>query len=380
MKLVSDKLFAFQSVAVPVASHERCSAEDLGLPESWFRDAIFQSPELVIGPCRAAGLTDDEWYSWRKEFPTEVGPIDVLLVSSSGRLAVVETKLASNSDLRRKVLAQALDYLAHLPGQFEDSMPEIPEENEEPVAEADDIREAVSQGDVLVIIASDEVDTRVAKLSRNLLSDHLVKQWDLALVDLALYRPREGASGQCFIVPHVRNFVAAERRQVVRVIVQGESPTARVEVERVDVDGVASGRQRWDENRFFESLGRDAPPAIYELAIKLRELASRFPESVTLTWGTGRVLGSMVLKRNGSGLIEVYGSGEVRFRISKFVSAFGQDGAREYGDALDQIVPGITRQRYPGVPPIEAAKIAPALFDLVRNAIEKSSAPRPDAS
>ena len=31
---------------------------------------------------------------------------------------------------------------------------------------------------VLVIIASDEIDPRVAKLSRGLLSDNLVNQWD----------------------------------------------------------------------------------------------------------------------------------------------------------------------------------------------------------
>ena len=353
-------------------THERCSAEDIGLKESWFRDAIFESPELVIGPCRAAGLTDDEWYPWRKEFQTAVGPIDVLLVSSQGRVAVVETKLASNPELRRRVLAQVLDYLAHLPAEFGDSMPKVPEdENGEPVADADDIREAVSQGDVLVIIASDEVDPRVAKLSRTLLSDHLVKQWDLALVDLALYRPREGAPGKCFIVPNVRNLVQSEPRQVVRVIVQGESPSARVEVERVSVDEVTPERQRWDEKQFFENLGAGgAPQGVRDLATKLRELASRFPESVTLAWGTGRN-GSMVLKRHGGGLIEVYGSGKVRFRPSKFGRALGEEGGREYRNGLDQIVPGAMRMGYPRVSASEAATAAPALFELVRKALEE---------
>jgi len=372
MKLVSDHLFTFDSTAGPAVTHERCSAEDMGLKESWFRDAIFESPELVIGPCRAAGLTEDEWYPWRKEFQTEVGPIDVLLVSSQGRVAVVETKLASNPELRRRVLAQVLDYLAHLPAEFGDSMPKVPDdENGEPVADVDDIREAVSQGDVLVIIASDEVDPRVAKLSRTLLSDHLVKQWDLALVDLALYRPREGAPGKCFIVPNVRNLVQSEPRQVVRVIVQGESPSARVEVERVSVDEVTPERQRWDEKQFFENLGAGgAPQGVRDLATKLRELASRFPESVTLAWGTGRN-GSMVLKRHGGGLIEVYGSGKVRFRPSKFGRALGEEGGREYRNGLDQIVPGAMRMGYPRVSASEAATAAPALFELVRKALEE---------
>ena len=63
--LVSDQLLAFNGISAPTVTHERCSAEDLGLKESWFRDVIYECPEVVIGPCRAAGLTDDEWYSWR---------------------------------------------------------------------------------------------------------------------------------------------------------------------------------------------------------------------------------------------------------------------------------------------------------------------------
>ena len=121
---------------------------------------------------------------------------------------------------------------------------------------ADDIREAVSQGDVLVIIASEEVDPRVVKLSRNLLADHLVKQWDLALVDLAVYRPRQGTAGKCVIVPSVRNLIESEPRQVVRVIVQGEKPSARVEIERIGVDEETSGHPKWTRKDFLTASER----------------------------------------------------------------------------------------------------------------------------
>jgi hypothetical protein len=94
-----------------------------GTQESWFRDAIFDNPELLIGPCRAAGLTDDDWFRGERSSTRQLVPIDVLLVSSEGRVAVVETKLASSSELRRKVLAQALDYLTRLPTAFENAIP-----------------------------------------------------------------------------------------------------------------------------------------------------------------------------------------------------------------------------------------------------------------
>jgi len=233
MKPVSDLLFVFENLEMPRPVYERCSAKDLGLREAWLRDAIFNTPDLAIGPCRAAGLTDDDWYPWQFEFGVGVGNIDVVLLSSQGRVAVVETKLATNPELRRRVLAQTFDYLAHLADRFYDVMPEIPQDdNGQPVADREDILESVSQGDILVIIASDEIDPRVARLSRSLLSDHLVKHWDLALIDVALFRSVEAGLGDYVIVPNLRNLIVSEPRQVVRVIVEGETPSARIEVER----------------------------------------------------------------------------------------------------------------------------------------------------
>jgi hypothetical protein len=372
MKPVSDQLFTFENRGTPKLGHTRCSAKDLGLEESWLRDSIFQAPDLVIGPCRAAGLTDDEWYPWQREYRVDVGQIDILLLSSQGRVAVVETKLATNPELRRRVLAQALDYLTHLADSFDDSMPDIPnDENGEPVADREDIRESVAQGDMLVIIASDEVDSRVAKLSRALLSDHLVKQWDLALIDVALYRPLRDAPGGHVIVPHLRNLVASEPRQVVRVIVEGETPSARVEIERITVDEVTPARQKWDEKRFFENLGAEKAPAqVRELASKLRELARRFPESIKLAWGTGKE-GSMVVKRQDGGLIEVHGSGKIRFRPQKFARALGEDAGEEYRRSREQIIPEAMRMEYPRVPADQAVKVAPALFNLVHQTLER---------
>jgi hypothetical protein len=58
MKPVSDQLFMFENRSKPTLTYKRCSAKELGLEEAWLRDAIFEAPDLVIGPCRAAGLTD----------------------------------------------------------------------------------------------------------------------------------------------------------------------------------------------------------------------------------------------------------------------------------------------------------------------------------
>ena len=251
------------------------------------------------------------------------------------------------------------------------------DENGEPVADPEDIRETVRQRDALVIIASDDVDSRVAKLSRGLLSNHLVNQWDLALIDLALFRPVGDASGKCVVVPSMRNMIQSEPRQVVRVVVDGKTPSAPVVVEVIGDHPETgdhppiSARQRWDEKRFFENLeAGNAPQSVRQLASQLRELARSFPESVVLAWGTGKE-GCMVIKRQGGGLIEVYGSGKIRFRPPKFGRALGAKGGGEYRRRLEQMVPDAMRMEYPRLAPAEAAKVAPALFKLVEETLAR---------
>lgn len=48
-----------------------------------------------------------------REFPTESGPIDHVVVDAKGKVLILETKLAANST-RREVIAQAIDYAAQL--------------------------------------------------------------------------------------------------------------------------------------------------------------------------------------------------------------------------------------------------------------------------
>ncbi len=374
MKSVGDNLFVFQGNGTPDMGYERCLAKDLNLDEAWLRDAIFARPDLVIGPCRAAGLTDDDWYPWRREFVVETGRIDVLLLSSQGRVAVVETKLAHNPELRRRVLAQVLDYVTHLADKFYAEMPEIPEDaNGEPVASRDDILESVMQGDMLVIIASDEIDSRAARLSRTILANNLVKQWDLALLDVALYRPLEQDTDDYLIVPHLRNVVQSELRQVVRVVVEGETPRARVEIHPISHDNNAfsTPRQKWDESRFFKRLkDNGVSDSILQLAVDLQNLARRYPETMSLSWGTGKT-GSMTVKRNGYGLVEIYSSGDVRFRPDKFEGALGKEGAEKYLQGLESLVPEAIKMGYPRVSADEVDRISPLLGNLLQQIIEQ---------
>jgi len=372
---LSSRVFTVANGVVGASSYERCLARDLRLPESWMRDAIFSDPALVAEPCRAAGLPDEDWYPWAREFSVGVGSIDVLLLSSQGRVAIVETKLVGNPELRRQVLAQALDYLTDLPDAIERGLPAIPrDESGDPVADIEDIRESVQDRNVLVVIASDRMDARAVRLTTTLLGSNLTRPWDLVLIDLALFRHKD-ASMSWLIVPCVRGLVVAEVRQVVKVVVEGESPKARVEVVRYEAeDEERPARQRWNETQFFEQLkSRRVPQEIMDLALDLRDLASAYPESASLVWGTGRT-GSMVFKRAGHGLVELYGSGQLRFRTGRFERGLGDEVGGDYLRTISELFPEGVQAKY--VPAENTARNARALFGALSRAMERVDGPR----
>lgn len=59
------------------------------------------------------------------EVPLQNGSMDLLLIESSGRLVVVEVKLARNNEARRAVVAQALSYAAFLRGMTRETLGEV---------------------------------------------------------------------------------------------------------------------------------------------------------------------------------------------------------------------------------------------------------------
>jgi hypothetical protein len=219
----------------PTASVEtfiRKTAKEVALSESWYRDAIAGNPELVIAPCREAGIvsSDERWFCWKTEFSIETGSIDVLLLSSYGRVGIVETKLSYNPQVRREVVAQLLDYALSLRDCPYSFFPTVPIFNESPVAAVEDIEESLASGNFLLIIAGDVLDPRAIRLGKEILSQHLTSMWDLAMVDMNLFF--RASNGEYLLIPELRGIIQHETRQTIRVTVMGEAPKARIEVER----------------------------------------------------------------------------------------------------------------------------------------------------
>jgi len=78
--------------------------------ETQFQEALKSNPEVIP----VSDLDLAEVVVVGRETTVPAGAIDLLLVDAQGRVIIVETKLSSNPELRRQVVAQVLDYGASL--------------------------------------------------------------------------------------------------------------------------------------------------------------------------------------------------------------------------------------------------------------------------
>ena len=118
-------LLTTQGDAVPLqrASFEQSSAAG-AFTEDWLQAQLFRPPLLL--PVEDVDPAYRQLLPVCRELNTPAGPLDILYVTPQGRLVVVETKLWRNPEVRRKVVAQVLDYAKELAQwEYEDLMREV---------------------------------------------------------------------------------------------------------------------------------------------------------------------------------------------------------------------------------------------------------------
>lgn len=76
--------------------------------EKDIQDLIFKNPNCL--PISDIDESFNPIISVCKELNTDAGPLDILMMTPNGDIAVVETKMWNNPESRRKVVAQILDY------------------------------------------------------------------------------------------------------------------------------------------------------------------------------------------------------------------------------------------------------------------------------
>lgn len=196
--------------------------------EKWLQALIHDHPAILPISDIEPGFGD--LIAAAREVPTGHGNIDNLYLTPSGDIVLVETKLWRNGQMRREVVAQAMDYVAALtlmgfeafetavvrgqqaPQRLYDLVRDHPEALEE--AEfIDAVSLNLRRGRMLVIVLGDGIRTETEALS-DLLQSHAGAHFTFALVELATW---QNSAGDILAVPSTLAKTVMIERGIVRV-------------------------------------------------------------------------------------------------------------------------------------------------------------------
>ena len=338
--------------ATPAAPMKYCeiSVADTSIDERWLQQLLYRHPEVL--PMTELDQAFAPVRSVARELATAVGPLDLLGVSPSGFLTIVETKLYRNPQSRREVLGQILDYCAQLTTWSYDDLVDAvrsakhrTSNGEDPVLAAGcdpdalafeerrfraTVADSLRHGRLLLMIVGDhfrdETQTLLDYVQRFM---HL--QFTVRLVELKLFRPEDGAEYPVLVVPRL----VARTQEVTRAIVRLKDDVA---AQQVVVEGVRDQRTTPALEQFFEQFRKAVPAAADDLATFLGQL-QELGLNVDIV-KTGIAL--RLLDPHGTGqkfrVLRVTHEGRIRgFRIlKKQMEARGYDGqiALDYVGAL----------------------------------------------
>jgi hypothetical protein len=218
----SDSPAAFQPVALTAGN---------GHNERWLQERIFELPALL--PMADMFGHGESFVPLCRELPLRYGSssvfLDILGVSATGRLVLVECKLWRNPEARREVIAQLFEYASLLSewtySDLEARLKKArgltgenpifaavkavhPELNEG--AFVDSVNRSLERGDFLCAIAGDGIRSDLQSLRRLLASQGGVLS-QLALVEIRRYRD---AVGRTLLVPSVPLHTEIVQREV----------------------------------------------------------------------------------------------------------------------------------------------------------------------
>lgn len=208
-----------------------------------------------------------ELHSAGREISCGHGTIDNLFVTPEGEIVVVETKLWRNSQMRREVVAQALDYVAALtqmgyeafektvsrgqgsPAHLYDLVCEHPDALEEPRF-IDAVSMNLKRGRLVAIVLGDGIRTETESLGE-LLQGHAGAHFTFALVELATWLNE--ATGDIVALPSTLAKTVMIERGVVRIEDGGAVRVAPVPASD------RAGAQSLSLSDFFEHLAARDP-------------------------------------------------------------------------------------------------------------------------
>lgn len=207
--------------------------------EDWLQSLLFKTPALL--PINEVEPAFSGAMALCRELPTNVGPLDLLLVNELGLLTLVECKLWRNPEARRAVVGQILDYAQEISRWDYTALDAaIRKASDDPgtnlwtraaaafglvdeAAFVDRVNRNLKESRFLLLIVGDGIRENTEQIGEYLKA-HAGLSFTLGLVEQQVFELPEG--GRFLVQPRV----LAKTVEIGRLIVRAES--GRVEVDQ----------------------------------------------------------------------------------------------------------------------------------------------------
>lgn len=224
--------------------------------EADFQSLLAASPELLLPQA-----IHEDWAGCvciARELKTSAGYIDLLLMNQDGSIALVETKLAKNPEIRREVVAQLLDYASSMRDwTFEQLDAAVAASEPLPgasggivdrlsglglhVADQDRLKARVEDrlghGRLMLILATERSERRLQNLTEYLSGQNML--FELGLVEVRKYRCHDQVCWHPTLMGRTETVI---RRDV--VVVADQPSEAVLEMDRPASSSRPSGSRR----------------------------------------------------------------------------------------------------------------------------------------
>lgn len=255
---------------------------DRRIAESSLQEAIHSAPQIL--PIDEI----DSSYAPVVSLGREIDNIDNLLISPSGRLSIVETKLWRNPEATREVLAQLLDYATRLSNW---SYTDLEKQSRKAMAPApigkkslydfvvsafgadlpseeefvDNVTKGLASGRFMLLVVGDGIRENVESML-GALHRHPQMLFTFALIELRIFESIQ-MPGKKLVVPQVISKSSEVVRAVVRVQTTGQASVS-VEFDEAGENTISQpSRRTLSESEFFDSIKDQKSKSLFKQLI-----------------------------------------------------------------------------------------------------------------
>jgi len=252
------------------------------------------------------------------------GATDVLAFSPQGDIAIIECKLATNPEIKRKVIGQILEYAAYLWG-----------------------------------MSYEEVDRRIQRLKGKSLADLVAEsvagEWDEEQFREGVKQTLETGS---FILIIVVDEINEELRRIIRYLNECSKSAFSLhalEMKRFQVDQIeilvprlygvstkpstSQGRGQWSEERFFKVLEEKNEPNVVRLVKDIYDWSLQTADRIW--FGTGKEIGSFTFHYLKDGktvsVFTIYTNGKISINYGWMKDRLSKETLEEFHKMIQQI-------------------------------------------